>query len=167
MFNGAVRIHDRTPTDGRPTVNDRTIHHHGALATRYSLVDDCIRRDDQGKGQGERMQSRPEFVPRLAQTNLAQGEHGVKFFPPDGKCNQLTVRSEIRSSCHRAIILQVGITENAVALQLPKNADHDLCVAAAADYNDYIHALPGLQKNPRDSGWLAIHVPLQKGWQPG
>ena len=65
------------------------------------------------------------------------------------------------------MILQVGITENAVALQLPKDADHDLCVAAAADYNDCIHALPGLQKSLRDSGWLAIHVPFQKGWQLG
>jgi len=82
MFNGAVRIHDPTAADGRPTVNDRPVHHHGALATRYFLVDDCVRRDDQGKGQGERMQSRPEFVPRLPQTNLAHGKHGIKFFGP-------------------------------------------------------------------------------------
>jgi len=42
-----------------------------------------------------------------------------------------------------------------------KNADHDLCMAAAANYNNCIHVLPGLQKNLRESGSLAIHVPLQ------
>jgi hypothetical protein len=36
------------------------------------------------------------------------------------------------------LILQIRITENAVAVQLPKNADHDFRVAAATDYNNLI-----------------------------
>ncbi len=44
------------------------------------------------------MQSHPEFVPELSQTNLAHGERGVKFFRPGGECDKLTVRSEIRNS---------------------------------------------------------------------
>ena len=98
MFNGAVRIHDRTAADGDPTVNDRPVHHHSALATRSSLVNDRTRRDDRGKGQNRRLQSRPAFVALLPQTNLTQGEHCTKLFSPDCQCNQLAVRSEVRNS---------------------------------------------------------------------
>src|ERR1035438_7300959 len=106
MFNRAVRIHDRTAADGRPAINDRPIHYHGALATRYSLIDDRIRRDDQRKRESGRVQSRPKFVPRLPQSNLAHSEHGIKFFSPDGQYSQLTVRSEMRNAYERAIILR-------------------------------------------------------------
>jgi hypothetical protein len=84
------------------------------------------------------MQSRPEFVPRLPQTNLAHGKHGIKFLWPDRLYSQCAVGSEIGNSQHSALILQIRITENAVAVQLPKNADHDFRVAAATDYNNLI-----------------------------
>src|SRR5271166_6294427 len=134
MFNGAVGIHDRSATNGCPSVDDHPVHDHGTFANRHALVDDCIWRDDLRKGQGVRLQSSPELAPLLAQTNLTQGKHNIEFYPLGGERQQLTTRSEIRNSCHRAITLQVGITENVVALQLPKDGDHDLCVAASSDY---------------------------------
>lgn len=113
------------------------------------------------------MQSRPEFVPRLAQTDLAHGKHGIKFLWPDRLHSQCAVGSEIRNSQHSAMILELRITENAVVLQFPKNADYDSRVAASADYHDFIHVFLDLQKSAHDSVWLAIHVPLQKSRELG
>ena len=120
MFDRAVRIHNRTTADFCPTVNDRTVHNDGTLTTRHSLVDDCIGRDDQGKGKGEGMQFRPKIVPQLPQTNLAYSENCTDFILFDGKSSQFTIRSEIRNSGEGANILQIRITENAMAFQFPE-----------------------------------------------
>jgi len=85
------------------------------------------------------MQSRPQFVPRLAQIALAHDKRSIKFLWSGRLYSQFAVRSEIRNSQHSPMILEVRITENAVILQLPRNADHDSRVAASTDYHDFIH----------------------------
>ena len=92
------------------------------------------------------MQFRPKIVPQLPQTNLAYSENCTDFILFDGKSSQFTIRSEIRNSGEGANILQIRITENAMAFQFPENADHHFRVAAAADYNNCIRAFLDLQR---------------------